>query len=737
MLRLKTAATFGAAFVIRLILAPFFGHSWDIYVWVRSGELFVTGTDPYSVRSLTDFPWGFYTYPPVWLYWLGFSYYISNFLNNFNLYILLIKLPILLSDLAVAVLIAKIAAELKYVRIAGTAVLLWLFNPLVILISAVWGMFDSVAVFLSLWGVLMMVRGRSYAGCFLVGLGASVKLYPLFLLLPFIIYMSRYRQMRFPALARSILVAIFGFALPMTPYINNIANLLDKLLYHFGNVGSFTYWTALSVISPPTAIPIASYSFFAGTLYIAYRRYKPGSIDSPAFELSMVTILAFLATSAKVNVQYILWVLPFLIIYSLANESREFRLNTAILVAAGLIFIAAAQFALAIFDLRNIGKIVISREVESVTWGGFLLIISALLGGSRFVVLLMNLLKAGKTLWTVSRVALVVLMIVFLVVVGVFPVGKGVVLPKAQLQVGVTEGVEALFNKSENYDLSPLLSRFNLTHLVLPVGPEAVMFGGDYGKFFRFKLTNEQWTIEDLRKLGEELKIHGVKPVLGLYLKTTYVKIHYGYHGYNSTKFIAHYSECVNTSGNINFLCLTHANLSLAEVFAEKAVNAALSLNFTGLYLMGVEWDEDEVFVAGVAEVVKELRRFSEGKKLEIFVEIDPLALKNHPSIEKDLFENADYIVALTSPYINSIKQPLQGNYTISLYKTHLEKLVKKTGGKPEILFTVHAMDIAEGWMTPALQIQVEVNEFSKVQGLRGYVIYHVSRYLPVKMSFR
>jgi len=72
------AAVYAAALVVRLVLAPFFGHSWDLFIWVKSGELFYRGVNVYEVRSLTDFPWGFYTYPPGWLYWLGTAYALFN-----------------------------------------------------------------------------------------------------------------------------------------------------------------------------------------------------------------------------------------------------------------------------------------------------------------------------------------------------------------------------------------------------------------------------------------------------------------------------------------------------------------------------------------------------------------------------------------------------------------------------------------------------------------------------------
>ncbi|MEM0441474.1 MAG: hypothetical protein QXY84_01180 [Candidatus Caldarchaeum sp.] len=731
----KTAATLGAAFLVRLALAPFFGHSWDIYVWIRSGEMFTKGTDVYTVKSLTDFPWGFYTYPPLWLYWLGFANSLSSQFNNLNLYILMIKLPVLIADLVVAVLITKIAAEMNLLHIRGKASLLWLFNPLVILISAVWGMFDTIAVAFSLAGLLFGLRSRYGLAAFLLGIGAAVKIYPVLLMLPLLLYMKFQRQQPFSNILKTFAMGAAGVVIPAAPYLPNPVPLIEKLLYHFSNIGQFTYWMALAFIAPTPLIPVVSYGLFAAVLYVGYQKQMKQQSSSILFDLSLLTLLAFLATSSKVNVQYVLWVLPFLLIHGLRTNVKEFKSYSILLVVAGLVFITAAQAVLAIFDLRNIGRIVVSREIETVTWGGVFLVLSALVGGAAFLALLINLLKIGKQVWTVSRIALIMLFTVFVVVISVFPVGKGVVLPKAEIRVGVTEGVEALFDKPTVGWQSAFLEKVDLTHLVLPVGPEAVMYGGDYGKFFRFKLTNEEWTAADIRAVTSHLRSIRIKPLLGLYLKTFYVSVHYGIHGYNSTKFIENYSDCVDIHGNIYFSCMTGENRSLADVFAEKAVESALLLGFDGIYVMGVDWSDGEDLAAGTAELISALRKTTAGKRLEIFVEIDALELKNFPKIETSMLTHADYVVVSTNPFIKSIKHPLQGNYTIQEYKAHLMRLAQHPEGKAKILFSVHVMDIAEGWMSPAIHLQVEINEFASVSGAKGYAIYHVSRYLPVKLA--
>ncbi|MEM2237581.1 MAG: hypothetical protein QXR26_02810 [Candidatus Caldarchaeum sp.] len=736
----KTAAVFLSAAAVRLALAPFFGHSWDVYVWLKSGELFYNGVNVYEIKSLTDFPWGFYAYPPVWLYWVGLVHYLTTSLNNLNLHLMLIKTPIIAADLIVAVLIAKLAVELGMLKDAGRASLLWLFNPLVISISAVWGMFDSIAVAFCLAGVLAALRGSNFLAGVLLGLGGAVKIYPLLILVPTALFLRYVRKRSLNEVFKTVLGTAVAFALPMLPFLQNPLPILDKLLYHFGNVGSFTYWTVLSVISPPPAVPLLSQGLFIILLYITLRKQLKN--NAGLAELSQASLLAFLATSAKVNVQYVLWVLPFLILYALRKNSREFRINVLVLIVGGLLFVVAAQAALAIFDLRNLGKIVVSKEVESATLGGMALIVSAVIGGTRFITLFLNILReGGKALWSIQRIAIISILLMFVFVVGLFPAGQGVVAPRTSVRVGVMEGVEALYSKSDEYDSGFLVSKYNLTHIVIPIGPDGILYDGDYSKSFRFKLTNDEWRQNDLRKLADSMRRAGVKPLLGVYLKAYHTTIHYGYHGYNSSHLIENFPECIDGYGNINFQCTPSKILDFADYFSQRIVDSAISMGFEGVYIMGVGWDRGVAALDSLLILLKNLIVKSRPYGLHVFLEFDPMSYKNPLTFmnsAEELLNYVDYVVLVTNPFLRSVKGPAIGNYTTADFKRLLEKAVEMSSAKrARVLFTINVMDIAEGWMTPAIQLQTEINEFSTVKGVAGYAVYHVSRYLPVKISVK
>ena len=70
--------------------------------------------------------------------------------------------------------------------------------------------------------------------------------------------------------------------------------------------------------------------------------------------------------------------------------------------------------------------------------------------------------------------------------------------------------------KSDQYDQSILTNKYSLTHLVLVFGLEAVMYDGDLSKSFRYRLSNDEWSSEDIRRLALSMKEAG----LSLYLES-------------------------------------------------------------------------------------------------------------------------------------------------------------------------------------------------------------------------
>ncbi len=112
----------------------------------------------------------------------------------------LMKLPYFLADLGTGYVLTRLVERCWRRRVLA----LWLLNPVVIFVSAVFGRHDSLAVLAVMLSALLAIRGRRYAGMFLLGLGAAARFFPAFLA-PF--YAFAFRRTR-----RELLVLIGGLA---------------------------------------------------------------------------------------------------------------------------------------------------------------------------------------------------------------------------------------------------------------------------------------------------------------------------------------------------------------------------------------------------------------------------------------------------------------------------------------------------------------------------------------------
>ena len=132
---------------------PLWAATFSIYPFGSRGKYIVEGNSPYALYDHLGYP------PLCGSLDLSFSYLASSSIlnGNFYLYIFFIKLPIVLADFGVAILIWSVwqknekekkinSSGEKPNKLGKKLVLAYLLSPYTIIIGAVWGMMDDLAV---------------------------------------------------------------------------------------------------------------------------------------------------------------------------------------------------------------------------------------------------------------------------------------------------------------------------------------------------------------------------------------------------------------------------------------------------------------------------------------------------------------------------------------------------------------------------------------------------------------
>jgi hypothetical protein len=175
------------------------GHPYDFEIWIRTGYEVAHGTNPY-IAFWPAVPGSFTypppatlpsaAYPPLWSGLLGGLYWLwehVGFHNRFVLYFLL-KQPPIAGDVLSAYFLYRLVGQWTSDETrAKYALTFWSLFPYDILISAIWGQFDSlvVAVLLGLLFALSSLRRN-----LLYGLGILLK-YVTLIYLPLEIFRQR------------------------------------------------------------------------------------------------------------------------------------------------------------------------------------------------------------------------------------------------------------------------------------------------------------------------------------------------------------------------------------------------------------------------------------------------------------------------------------------------------------------------------------------------------------------
>jgi len=348
LVRVRTLLILGIA--VREAFSFWTGHPFDFEIWVRTGYWVVRGLSPYaplpfapSVSFANDFGGVFHAaigYLPFWPLLLGVIYELYSgvgFGDRFVYYFLL-KQPVIFADVLLAFLLF-LYVKRQNPDLAPKVLTLWLFSPITIIISAIWGTFDSMSMLLVMMALLAPAgRARSAWD----GVAAFVKSIPVIFVLP-LSYSRQSSWVNFvialavPVLLTAVIIYIAGWPVTGQQYtvITTLANTLQEYGFPLSLWGTWVFLNIMNVISNSTFQSVIGWGVFlwipavmAASL-VASRWFGSETQRGLVQSLLFIT-LTFLLVRGQVNEQYSIYLLALLLIDAALWNPQRMRLFYAV-----------------------------------------------------------------------------------------------------------------------------------------------------------------------------------------------------------------------------------------------------------------------------------------------------------------------------------------------------------------------------------------------------------------------
>ncbi len=287
----------------------------DVHSLHEMGQIALKGENPYLLLNYNS-------YPPLALYIEEVTIKLSEILNI--PFYMLIKLWPNLADVVTGLLIFWFLLK-KGSKLFSAAIwsLIFLLNPISIIISAAHGQIDSVPSLLVIIAVLILQFKYSkkyiFLTAILLGIALSVKPNPLVLAPAFLIYLNK--KIGFLEKLMFVLVIFIPIAVLLLPFLqNNTQYILGRLFYYSGSndfglsaILRVKYFHDNATYSLPYIDELLGYSkaAFLILLFIFMIIFR-GSKD--IIKLILVTYVLFLTSYFGISVQYLSWVLAFAVL---------------------------------------------------------------------------------------------------------------------------------------------------------------------------------------------------------------------------------------------------------------------------------------------------------------------------------------------------------------------------------------------------------------------------------------
>jgi len=350
-MKLRTTLIVGA--IIRIVMMPFFGHPFDTWAWYGVAVGIVQGSS-------------YIHFPPMWYYTLIPFAYLYDWASRIFpikpvpissipqpirpepqwgitvapglLFNTVVKIPFLISDLIIAVMLYKIIIELtRNEKVAGKAAAILLLNPYLIWISIGWGMYDSLPALFSIAAIFFLLKKRIGLSALCLSIATVYSIYPIIFFIPMIIYLwktgaiSVKRNFIVTFTAIYFAVSLLLFAPTFERFLSFSGAIISSVAAgatpYTETAPGLTYWSIILVV--PSMVSFAPIVLAISEILlvsIVYFKALKMKAENSVFDLVKIELLCLLAiylSQERISEPFFVWALPFIVLVCVGDRRQE------------------------------------------------------------------------------------------------------------------------------------------------------------------------------------------------------------------------------------------------------------------------------------------------------------------------------------------------------------------------------------------------------------------------------
>ena len=283
-----------------------------------------------SIAGLSFAPYptvGSISYLPfsAFIFALTYRFYLLLGAPSRFLYYFLLKQPMVLADVGVALVLAKILLLSGNERSARTASMIWLYFPLGIIISSVWGQLDPLALFLSLLSIYFLLTSKWLTSAVMLGLAIYLKTLPFVFLPVLLLQSSLSAKSRLVYSGTSLAIPVLGTVIPLLAFNWGIQGLYNNVSFQvvIPSTG------AMSLLGQASLVPslLAAVNGFTSWIWIPVMFVVYAFVwkrNLPLFQGLVIAVLAFSISRPFLPEQWSLYPLAFLLLTITARRLEHF-----------------------------------------------------------------------------------------------------------------------------------------------------------------------------------------------------------------------------------------------------------------------------------------------------------------------------------------------------------------------------------------------------------------------------